>query len=321
MKQSVSIIVPSYNKELYISDTLFSVINQTYTNWELLVIDDVSTDTTSDIVNAIKKTDSRIIFHTNAVNKGANFCRNYGLKIAKGKFIIFLDADDILEKTCLDKRLKQIENTNTDFVVFTMQVFLRKVGDSISIWKPNSKKPLNDFLFHKLPWQTMQPIWKTDFLRSLGGFNEDFKRMQDVELHTRALLVENVLYKQVIDKPDCYYRIDEDRKDLNTFQFMSRWIDAALMYVQRFQFLPKENKKYLIGTIYETYIQLLFQFKTHKITSEEFAFLEKKTLNPFIKINKTQYVLLSISKFYNLKLIRIPGINKILKQLLILFSS
>ena len=120
---------------------------------------------------------------------------------------------------------------------------MRKVGDSISIWKPNSKKPLNDFLFHKLPWQTMQPIWKTDFLRSLGGFNEDFKRMQDVELHTRALLAENVLYKQVIDKPDCYYRIDEDRKDLNTFQFMSRWIDAALMYVQRFQFLPKEKDK------------------------------------------------------------------------------
>lgn len=319
MKPIISIIVPSYNKELYISETLFSVISQTYTNWELLVIDDVSTDTTSDIVNAIKKTDSRIVFHTNNVNKGANFCRNFGLKMAKGKFIIFLDADDILEKRCLEKRLKQIENTNTDFVVFTMQVFLKKVGDSISTWEPNSKNPLNDFLFHKLPWQTMQPIWKIDFLRSLGGFNEEFKRMQDVELHTRALLAENVLYKQVIDKPDCYYRIDEERKDLNSFNFMNRWIDASVMYVQRFQSIPKENKKYLIGTIYETYIQLLFQFKTHKITSEEFSLLEKKILTQTNIISKNHYFLFSVSNFYNLNMLRIPGINKVIKKLLILF--
>ncbi len=145
--------------------------------------------------------------------------------------------------------------------------------------------------------------------------------MQDVELHTRALLTENVLFKQVTGKPDCYYRIDEDRKDLNTFQFMNRWIDATLMYVQRFQSIPKENRKYLIGTIYETYIQLIFQFKTHKITSEEFTLLEKKILKQGNLISKNQYLLFSISKFYNLHMPRIPGINKTLKRLLILCAS
>jgi glycosyltransferase involved in cell wall biosynthesis len=314
--------MPSFNKAKYISESVNSVMNQTYTNWELIIVDDCSNDESQELIKSFASKYDNIKAYFNPENKGANYCRNFGIENANGSYIVFLDADDLLTTQCLEGRMNVMnENDTLDFCVFTMGVFNKKIGDSDSEWKPTSKNPLNDFLSHQLPWAILQPIWKRDFLRSLDGFNEDFKRMQDVELHTRALLAENVLYKQVIDKPDCYYRIDEDRKDLNSFNFMDRWIDASVMYVQRFQFLPKENKKYLIGTIYETYIQLLFQFKTHKITSEEFALLEKKTLNPFIKINKTQYVLLSISKFYNLKLIRIPGINKTLKQLLILFSS
>ena len=318
MNPVVSIIVPSYNKELFIADTLYSVINQTYQHWELLIIDDVSTDGTNDVVNTIKQTDSRIIFHLNDVNRGANYSRNYGLKIAKGKFIIFLDADDVLEKTCLEQRLKHIENTNLDFAVFTMQVFLKKIGDSTSMWKPNSNKPLNDFLKHQLPWQTMQPIWRKEFLINLGGFNENFSRMQDVELHTRALLVKDVLFKQVGNSPDCYYRIDENRIELNAFEFMNRWIDSALMYAMRFESLDLKHRKYLIGTIYEVFLQTIYRLKMSSITSKEFDELENKLLHTQFHLSKWKLVLFSASKFYNLKLPRIPGVNKVIKQLLYL---
>jgi glycosyltransferase involved in cell wall biosynthesis len=314
--------MPSFNKAKYITESVNSVINQTYTNWELLIVDDYSTDESQELIKSFASKFDNIKAYFNPENKGANYCRNFGIENANGSYIVFLDADDLLTTQCLEGRMNVMNENNTlDFCVFTMGVFNKKIGDLDSEWKPTSKIPLNDFLSHQLPWAIPQPIWKKDFLRSLGGFNEEFKRMQDVELHTRALLAENVLFKQVPSVVDCYYRIDENRKDLNTFQFMSRWIDAALMYIQRFQSIPNEHKKYLIGTIYETYIQLVFQLKTRKITAEEFSLLEKKTLNPFIKINKTQYILLSISKFYNLKLIRIPGINKTLKQLLILFAS
>lgn len=318
MNSVVSIIVPSYNKELFIADTLYSVIKQTYPHWELLIIDDVSTDGTNNVVNTIKQTDSRILFHVNDVNRGANYSRNYGLKIAKGKFIIFLDADDLLEKNCLEQRLKHIEHTSLDFVVFTMQVFLKKIDDYTSIWKPNSNKPLNDFLKHQLPWQTMQPIWRKEFLINLGGFNENFSRMQDVELHTRALLVKDVLFKQVGNVPDCYYRIDENRIELNAYEFMNRWIDSALMYAKRFESLDLKYRKYLIGTIYEVFLQTIYRLKMSSITSKEFDELENKLLHTQFHLSKWKLVLFSASKFYNLKLPRIPGINKVIKQLLYL---
>jgi len=314
----ISIIVPSYNKELYISETIFSVINQTYPYWELLIIDDASTDGTNDIVTTIKQMDSRIIFHVNEANKGANFSRNYGLKKAKGKFIVFLDADDILEQTCLEERLKHIENTELDFVVFTMKVFFKEIGDSTSIWCPNSKNPLHDFLKHQLPWQTMQPIWKKDFLNNIGGFNEGFKRMQDVELHTRALLVKGLSFKQIGNAPDCYYRIDEDRIDSNAYQFMDRWIDSALMYMKMFESIDSKHNKYLIGTIYEVFLQTIYRLKISSITSKEFDELEIKLLHTQFHLSKWKLVLFTASKFYNLKLPRIPGINKVIKQLLYL---
>lgn len=318
MNPIISIIVPSYNKELYIAETIFSVIKQTYPHWELLIIDDVSTDATNDVVNTIKQTDSRIIFHLNDVNRGANYSRNYGLKIAKGKFIIFLDADDVLEKNCLEQRLKHIENTNLDFAVFTMQVFLKNIGDFTSIWKPNSNKPLNDFLKHQLPWQTMQPIWKKEFLIHLGGFNEDFSRMQDVELHTRALLVKGVSFKQIVKAPDCYYRIDDNRIELNAYQFMNRWIESALMYAKCFESLDSKHRKYLIGTIYEVFLQTIYRLKISSITSNQFDELENKLLHTQFHLSKWKLVLFSASKFYNLKLPRIPGINKVIKKLLYL---
>ena len=318
MNPVISIIVPSYNKELYIAETIYSVINQTYAHWELLIIDDFSTDATSDIVNAIKIKESRIIFYVNDTNKGANFSRNFGLKKAKGKFIIFLDADDLLEKNCLERRLKYIENTSLDFAVFTMQVFFKRIGDSSSIWNPKSNDPLQDFLKHNLPWQTMQPIWKKDFLISIGGFNEDFIRMQDVELHTRALLVKDVLFKQIINVPDCYYRIDEKRIELNAYQFMDRWVDSALMYAKCFELLDLKHRKYLIGTIYEVFLQTIYRLKISSITSKEFDELENKLLHTQFHLSKWKLVLFSASKFYNLKLPRIPGINKVIKQLLYL---
>ncbi|MBK7296878.1 MAG: glycosyltransferase family 2 protein [Flavobacteriales bacterium] len=92
----VSVIIPSYNKRDYIVDTIASVQAQTYGNWELLVVDDVSTDGTVDLIREIAKSDPRISVDVVDKNSGANRCRNYGLAKAKGHYVIFLDADDQL---------------------------------------------------------------------------------------------------------------------------------------------------------------------------------------------------------------------------------
>ncbi len=310
--------MPSFNKAKYISEAINSVINQTYTNWELIIVDDYSNDDSQELINSFASKFDNIKAYFIRENKGANYCRNLGIESAHGNYIIFLDADDLLAQDCLENRILKIQNTNFDFCVFTMQVFLKKVGDSSSTWSPNSKKPLNDFLFHKLPWQTMQPIWKTDFIRSIGGFNQDFLRMQDVELHTRALLTENVLYKQIVEKPDCYYRIDEDRKTFNAFNFIRLRIDATILYIQRFNFLPMKQRKYLIGTIYETFLQLVYVLKKKQITRAEFEMLKKKLFNQSMNLTKIQKILFYFSQFYNFNLHRVKGINLFFKYLILI---
>ncbi len=313
--------MPSFNKAKYISEAINSVINQTYTNWELIIVDDYSNDDSQELINSFASKFDNIKTHFNLENKGANYCRNKGIESAYGNYIVFLDADDLLAQDCLENRILKIQNTNFDFCVFTMQVFLQKVGDSTSTWKPNSKKPLNDFLFHKLPWQTMQPIWKTDFIRSIGGFNKDFERMQDVELHTRALLIDHVLFKQIVDKPDCYYRIDEERKIFNKFNFISLRIDSTILYVERFKFLPMKQRKYLIGTIYETFLQLVYVLKRKQVTKVEFDMLKKKLFNQSMCLTNMQKILFYCSQFYNFNLFRVMGVNRFFKYLILFNTS
>ena len=318
----VSIIMPSFNKAKYISEAINSVINQTYTNWELIIVDDYSNDDSQELINSFASKFDNIRAYFNPENKGANYCRNFGIENAKGSYIVFLDADDLLAIHCIEDRMNVMNKNNTlDFCVFTMGVFNKKIGDSDLEWKPTSKSPLTDFLFHQLPWAIPQPIWKTDFIRSIDGFNQDFVRMQDVELHTRALLIENVLYKQIVEKPDCYYRIDEERKTFNTFNFISLRIDSTILYVQRFKFLPMSKRKYLAGTIYETFLQLVYVFKKKQISKVEFEMLKKKLFNQSMNLTKMQKILFYCSQLYNFNLFRLMGVNRIFKYLILFNTS
>lgn len=103
MNELVSIIMPSYNTGKYIKDSIESVISQTYTNWELLIVDDCSTDNTDDVVAQFS--DDRIKYLKNEINSGAAISRNRALREAKGKWIAFLDSDDIWHAEKLECQL------------------------------------------------------------------------------------------------------------------------------------------------------------------------------------------------------------------------
>lgn len=97
----------------------------------------------------------------------------------------------------------------------------------------------------------------------LNGFDEDFMRLQDVELHTRALLIPHINFNQIVENPDCYYRIDEGRKNFSQFIFLQKWISSALLFYKKFYVLarPSHLEKKLLGTVYGAYLQILFSFK------------------------------------------------------------
>ena len=101
MKDLISIIIPVYNVENYVERCLESVLNQTYTNLEIIIIDDGSTDKSSKICEKYKKKDKRIKL-SKISNKGTSYARNYAIKKAKGKYINFIDSDNYIESNMIE---------------------------------------------------------------------------------------------------------------------------------------------------------------------------------------------------------------------------
>jgi teichuronic acid biosynthesis glycosyltransferase TuaG len=120
--------MPAYNCERYIELAAHSVINQTFQDWELIVIDDGSTDRTVDIIKTIATKDNRIRVIVNENNQGVSKTRNKGISIAKGDWIAFLDSDDMWERTKLEKQLDLAKQTSAEFV-FTGSSFINEDGD------------------------------------------------------------------------------------------------------------------------------------------------------------------------------------------------
>lgn len=120
MTPLVSIIVPTYNVERYVEECMDSLINQTYENTEIIVLDDASTDAT---VYLLKQYGERIQLIENAENKGQGTRRNEGIKLAKGKYIYFVDSDDWIESDTIEKLIKQVEETQVDLVRFNGTIF------------------------------------------------------------------------------------------------------------------------------------------------------------------------------------------------------
>lgn len=115
MEEKVSVIVPNYNCEKFIEETVNSVINQTYKNWELLIVDDCSTDGSVEVIKKLQAADGRIKLFINEKNSGAAASRNKALKEASGKWIAFLDSDDLWLPDKLEKQIAFMEENGYKF--------------------------------------------------------------------------------------------------------------------------------------------------------------------------------------------------------------
>lgn len=113
MNELVSIIMPSYNTGKYIEESIKSVQAQTYQNWELIIVDDCSSDNTDEVVASFK--DERIVYLKNEVNVGAAVSRNRALREAKGRWIAFLDSDDLWNSRKLESQVRFMEGNGYAF--------------------------------------------------------------------------------------------------------------------------------------------------------------------------------------------------------------
>ena len=115
MKNLVSIVCPIFNSEKYLSDTIISIKNQKYKNWQAILINDCSTDNSLNIIKSLISNDSRFTLIDNKKNMGVSYCRNIGIDISQGEFISFIDSDDFWDINKIDKQINFMLSNNYDF--------------------------------------------------------------------------------------------------------------------------------------------------------------------------------------------------------------
>ena len=211
----ISIIIPNYNKARSIAETLQSICNQGYDNWECIIVDDQSNDNSKEIIELFVKRDYRFSFYERPNNrtKGPSSCRNIGIEKAVGDYIIFLDSDDLLADYCLKERINAfLINLDFDFLVFQMERFQTtpKLHTKESLDIVSSEHAITKFLeLHSL-WQVTSPIYKTTFIRHINGFNEALRSFEDIEIAIKSISFSSKYI--IFNNIDSFYRNDENYK-------------------------------------------------------------------------------------------------------------
>ena len=194
MRPLVSIITPSYNSEDFIKETIESVLNQTYDNWEMLIIDDCSTDKSPQLIKEYVKVDSRIKYLKNNQNNGPAITRNIGLSKAKGKYISFLDSDDFLDKFKLEIQVNFMEENNLE-ITHSDYFFTNSSGEIIKKIETSEEIDYKKLLRGN-QFKTMSMMMKKNFIENTKLPNikhEDYAFFLD-------LLKKGAISKKV---PDC----------------------------------------------------------------------------------------------------------------------
>jgi glycosyltransferase involved in cell wall biosynthesis len=214
MDALVSIIIPIYNRAHLITETLDSILAQTYANWECIIVDDGSTDMTLDVVQHYQNLDSRFkcLIRPDYKTKGPSSCRNFGIDNSTGSYIVFLDSDDLLISTCLENRVAfSKQYPEFDFWIFKTEMFAYVIGDlnkifNITLDKYSNEIYLNLLLQGLYPFCVSSVFWKEEKIKSLKGFDEELTALEDPELHIKAF--KNNLNSLTCDflKSDNFYR-------------------------------------------------------------------------------------------------------------------
>ena len=189
MRELISIIIPTYNRAHMIGETLDSIIAQTYTNWECIVVDDGSTDNTQEVLEEYIDKDTRFKYHHRPKGKpkGPNSCRNYGFKICKGDYVNFFDSDDIYKANAFEELINKIVEDN-DAIITKVEL---KDFDKDIILKENriiSNQRIEDFFIEKITFYVSGPFWKKSFLTNQDSiFDEEIGNGDDWDFNLRML--------------------------------------------------------------------------------------------------------------------------------------
>lgn len=229
MDKKVSIIIPNYNRAHLISQTLESIKNQDYHNWECLIIDDHSTDNSVEVIQhfIIKDQRFKLFIRPEERPKGANACRNYGFELSEGFYIQWFDSDDIMINNHISYLIRAIEEYQVDFAIGDSYNFVEQQGLKGKPYNFDRKKSvINASSYGKqvIGWITDDFLGKKEMLQSIR-FNENFRTDGDeynfftqfLHQNKNGVFVDKILtYRRIHEKTlsniDGITELEYDRK-------------------------------------------------------------------------------------------------------------
>lgn len=263
----VSVIVPLYNAAEYILETIDCLLNQTYQNIEIIVIDDFSSDNSFQLVSSIQS--DRIILKKNK-KKGACAARNYGFELSKGEFIQFLDADDLLSKNKIEAQFKLIKDIPNAIATCGWGKFTNyndKVVVKNQLINKNYSTP---YLWLIDAWQNIEMaptiVWfaPRNVLIKAGGWNEQLLKNQDGEFFCRVILNSSCI--KYSNEAVAYYRTNPNgiTHSKITFEKLASQLQSYQLYEKHLSSKFKDFKtRKAIGNLYLKFIY--HQFGTHPL--------------------------------------------------------
>lgn len=222
MSSLISIIIPTYNRAHLIGETLDSILAQTYENWECIVVDDGSTDNTSDVLAKYIKKDNRFQYYRRPEEKikGPNSCRNYGFELSKGDYVKWFDSDDLMYITLLENQIKVIKG-NIDCTVCKLVYYDLENNKLLRENKIYSGNLIEDYLKGIVAFYISGPLWKKTFLNKQEKlFDECIANLDDWDFNLRMLYQNPVIV--YIDEPLIQYRIHQTSlsHEINKLNFL-----------------------------------------------------------------------------------------------------
>lgn len=271
----VSVVMAAYDYGHYIAQAIQSVVDQTFVDWELIIVDDGSTDDTRDVVTPFL-TDERIHYHYQ-VNRGQPGAENTGINLSRGQFLAFLDADDVWLPTKLAKQLGIFESSPQTGVVYSGRITIDPNGRELA---PKPQAHFRGRVLHQLFRDNFvcfsSSVVRREVFKDVGLFNEEYRHANDYDLWLRAAMHWGF---DVVDEPLVRYRTGH----ANLTSRGDTQLLTALKIMQRFAAAHKDviPPSLLRQCFVETYCHLALAYRDRSVMRALLAYMDAFRWSPF----------------------------------------
>ncbi|WP_179670518.1 glycosyltransferase family 2 protein [Salinimicrobium sediminis] len=270
----ISIIIPTFNSAHSLPVTIKSVLDQTDNNWELIIIDDGSTDETKEVIKHFLD-DERIIYHFQK-NLGVTTARNMGVELSRGEYIIFLDSDDRFLPGLLN-RLKEENYTQNDLICWQVS---KLIDGKSSIWKPEKLEMIYNSI--TATFLAGSICYRKDVFLKAGGFDPEMTFGENYELGIRIGQIPSLKIK-IVDEPFLIYNIDSsNRPSSSVSKKISSHERLLSKHIDLYKTDPISHSRlqYQLGYLYERKGE-----DRHALGYYQMAWKRRRLyLKPFLKI-------------------------------------